>query len=57
MMGVDSKILAMCTNDFIRPLFLGKRLRNPLAALHTIAQENLYVALILTIRCLVVNIR
>ena len=57
MMEVDSKAPEMFTIDFIRPLFLDKKLRNPLAALPTIVQENLYVALIPTIRCQVVNIR
>ena len=57
MMVVDSKILAMSTIDFTRPLFLDKRPKNPLVALPIIVQENPYVALIPTIRCLAVNIR
>ena len=57
MTEVDSKVRAMSTIDYTRPLFLGKRLRNLLVAPPTIARENLYVALIPTIRCRVVNIR
>ena len=57
MMVVDSKILAMSTIDFTKPLCLDKRPKNPLVALPIIVLENPYVALIPTIRCLAVNIR